>query len=118
MADYSGFVAEADQETYQALLENYESFGVDVINAEHRQQVGQQRYQSQQNHRQDEPLLQSELTFHQNSSPIHVDICRKHALVYLVCASADSKTQEAYAQANGDVANWSGAAEERIDTPG
>ncbi len=66
LADYSGFVAEADQETYQALLENYESF--------------------------------------------------KHALVYLVCASADSKTQEAYAQANGDVANWSGAAEERIDT--
>ena len=62
LADYSGFVAEADQETYQALLENYESF--------------------------------------------------KHALVYLVCASADSKTQEAYAQANGDVANWSGAAEE------
>ena len=27
----------------------------------------------------------------------------KHALVYLVCASADSKTQEAYAMANGDV---------------
>lgn len=28
----------------------------------------------------------------------------KHALVYLVCASADSKTQDAYACANGDVA--------------
>ena len=39
----------------------------------------------------------------------------KHALVYLVCASADSKTQEAYALANGDVAGWSGAAEECID---
>ena len=33
----------------------------------------------------------------------------KHALVYLVCASADSKTQEAYAMANGDVAVQSAA---------
>ena len=40
----------------------------------------------------------------------------KHALVHLVCASADSKTQEAYAMANGDVALWSGAAETDIDT--
>lgn len=40
----------------------------------------------------------------------------KHALVFLVCASADSKTQEAYAMANGDVARWSGAAEEKINT--
>ena len=40
----------------------------------------------------------------------------QHALVYLVCASADSKTQEAYAIANGDVAQWSGAVEEDIDT--
>ena len=40
----------------------------------------------------------------------------KHALVYLVCASADSKTQEAYAMANGDVATWSGAVEQEIDT--
>ena len=39
----------------------------------------------------------------------------KHALVYLVCASADSKTQEAYATANGDVARWSEAAEADID---
>lgn len=30
----------------------------------------------------------------------------KHALVYLVCASADSKTQDAYAYANGDVAGF------------
>ena len=30
----------------------------------------------------------------------------KHALVYLVCASADSKTQDAYAYANGDVADF------------
>ena len=39
----------------------------------------------------------------------------KHALVSLVCASADSKTQEAYAMANGDVANWSGQVEEDVD---
>ena len=39
----------------------------------------------------------------------------KHALVYLVCASADSKTQEAYAMANGDVAGRSGAAEQGLD---
>ena len=39
----------------------------------------------------------------------------KHALVYLVCASADSKTQEAYAMANGDVALYGEAAEEDID---
>ncbi|MCI9656633.1 MAG: methyl-accepting chemotaxis protein [Lawsonibacter sp.] len=39
----------------------------------------------------------------------------KHALVYLVCASADSKTQDAYAMANGDVALWSEAAEADID---
>ncbi len=40
----------------------------------------------------------------------------KHALVYLVSASADSKTQEAYTMANGDVARWSEAAESDIDT--
>ncbi len=40
----------------------------------------------------------------------------KHSLVFLVCASADSKTQEAYAMANGDVALWSGEAEENIRT--
>jgi len=39
----------------------------------------------------------------------------KHALVYLVSASADSKTQEAYATANGDVARWGGTAEAEID---
>lgn len=39
----------------------------------------------------------------------------KHALVHLVCASADSKTQEAYAMANGDVARWSEAAEKELD---
>lgn len=33
----------------------------------------------------------------------------KHALVYLVCASADSKTQDAYAYANGDVAHFGDA---------
>ena len=38
----------------------------------------------------------------------------KHALVYLVCASADSKTQDAYATANGDVARWSEAAEQDV----
>ena len=40
----------------------------------------------------------------------------KHALVYLVSASTDSKTQEAYAIANGDVARWSREAETDIDT--
>ncbi len=39
----------------------------------------------------------------------------KHALVSLVCASADSKTQEAYATANGDVARWGEAVEADID---
>ncbi len=39
----------------------------------------------------------------------------KHALVYLVSASADSKTQEAYSMANGDVARWGEAAEQEID---
>lgn len=39
----------------------------------------------------------------------------KHALVGLVCASADNKTQDAYAMANGDVAAYSGAATEGID---
>ncbi len=38
----------------------------------------------------------------------------KHALVYLVSASADSKTQEAYATANGDVAHWSEAADQDV----
>ncbi len=39
----------------------------------------------------------------------------KHALVKLVCASADSKTQAAYAIANGDVASWGSAAEGCIE---
>lgn len=33
----------------------------------------------------------------------------KHALVYLVCASADSHTADAYAYANGDVAHFGSA---------
>lgn len=39
----------------------------------------------------------------------------KHALVYLVSASADSKTQAAYAIANGDAASTSAAAERGLD---
>ena len=39
----------------------------------------------------------------------------KHALVYLVSASANSKTQEAYAMANGDVSARSAAAESGLD---
>lgn len=39
----------------------------------------------------------------------------KHALVYLVCASADSKTQEAYACANGDVASFGSAIADNTD---
>ncbi|MDE6880813.1 MAG: MCP four helix bundle domain-containing protein [Oscillospiraceae bacterium] len=66
LADYEGFVAGDDQQTYRILLEDYEAF--------------------------------------------------KHALVHLVCASADSKTQDAYATANGDVAAYGSAAETGIDT--
>lgn len=40
----------------------------------------------------------------------------KHALVSLVCASADSKTQDAYAMANGTVAEQSAAVESGLDT--
>ena len=39
----------------------------------------------------------------------------KHALVYLVCASADSKTQDAYAYANGDVASFGSAIADNTD---
>ncbi|MCI8997261.1 MAG: methyl-accepting chemotaxis protein [Lachnospiraceae bacterium] len=39
----------------------------------------------------------------------------KHALVYLVCASADSKTEDAYAYANGDVARFGSAIAENTD---
>lgn len=39
----------------------------------------------------------------------------KHALVYLVCASADSKTQDAYAYANGDVARFGAAIADNSD---
>ncbi|MDE5931934.1 MAG: MCP four helix bundle domain-containing protein [Lachnospiraceae bacterium] len=39
----------------------------------------------------------------------------KHALVYLVCASADSKTQDAYAYANGDVADFGSAIADNAD---
>ncbi|MCI8668793.1 MAG: methyl-accepting chemotaxis protein [Lachnospiraceae bacterium] len=39
----------------------------------------------------------------------------KHALVYLVCASADSKTQDAYTYANGDVARFGSAIESNTD---
>lgn len=38
----------------------------------------------------------------------------KHTLVFLVCASANSKTNEAYALANGDVANYGDAIEKDI----
>ncbi|MDE7272616.1 MAG: MCP four helix bundle domain-containing protein [Lachnospiraceae bacterium] len=39
----------------------------------------------------------------------------RHALVFLVCASASHKTQDAYACANGDVALYAGAMEADID---
>ncbi len=39
----------------------------------------------------------------------------KHALVYLVCFSADSKTQDAYAYANGDVAHFGSAIASNTD---
>lgn len=40
----------------------------------------------------------------------------KHSLVDLLCASADSKTEEAYALANGDVSSYGNAIEKSIDT--
>lgn len=40
----------------------------------------------------------------------------KHSLVRLVCASADSRTQQAYDMANGDAASHSAAAEGHIDS--
>ncbi len=66
LIDYEYYVTEHDMETYQSLLEAYDSF--------------------------------------------------KHSLVFLVCASADSKTQQAYAMANGDVASFSEQAEAHIDS--
>ena len=39
----------------------------------------------------------------------------KHALVFLVCASADSNTEDAYAYANGDVADFGTAMENNAD---
>ena len=39
----------------------------------------------------------------------------RHVLVYLVCASADSKTQDAYAYANGDVARFGSAIASNTD---
>ncbi len=39
----------------------------------------------------------------------------KHALVYLVCASADSKTEDAYDYANGDVARFGTAIADNTD---
>ena len=39
----------------------------------------------------------------------------KHALVYLVCASASHKTQDAYAFANGDVASYASSMKSDID---
>ncbi len=39
----------------------------------------------------------------------------KHSLVDLLCASADSKTQEAYALANGDVSSYGNAIEKNAD---
>lgn len=40
----------------------------------------------------------------------------RHILVHLLCASADSKTQEAYALANGEVASFGNAMEGNIRT--
>jgi methyl-accepting chemotaxis protein len=64
LADFSGYITQKEQASYQQLLTDYDSF--------------------------------------------------KHSLVDLVCASADSKTQEAYAIANGDVASFGAAIEGNI----
>lgn len=39
----------------------------------------------------------------------------KHTLVFLVCASADNKTEEAYTLANGDVAFYGSAIEQNMN---
>lgn len=74
--------------------------------------------------KEEEGLLDERLAKYQNSlSPEDEEAYQsllssydsfKHALVLLVCASASSKTQDAYAYANGDVASFATAAEESI----
>lgn len=70
--------------------------------------------------------LDAQLASYQSSVPeeeeaTYSDLLRsfdafKHALIDLVSASADSRTQEAYAVANGEVASRSASVEEGIDT--
>lgn len=65
----------------------------------------------------DEKLAEYEPFISQEDRPVYRALLEdydafKHALIDLVCASADSRTQAAYAVANGDVAITSGAAEE------
>ena len=68
----------------------------------------------------DEKLAEYEPFISQEDRPVYRALLEdydafKHALIDLVCASADSRTQAAYAVANGDVAITSGAAEEGLD---
>ncbi len=64
LADYEMYITDADRDTYNTLLSDYDSL--------------------------------------------------KHSLIFLVCASAASKTQDAYAFANGDVASFNAAVESGI----
>ncbi len=68
----------------------------------------------------DEKLAEYEPFISEEDRPVYRALLEdydafKHALIDLVCASADSRTQAAYAVANGDVAITSGAAEEGLD---
>ena len=54
--------------TDHILVHNGPGVGVDVVDAEHRQEIGQQRYHAQQDDGQNEALLQCELSFHDVSS--------------------------------------------------
>ena len=68
----------------------------------------------------DEKLADYKVFVGQKDEPVYRALLEdydafKHALVSLVCASADSKTQEAYAMANGDVSARSAAAEQSLD---
>jgi len=67
----------------------------------------------------DEKLKKYETHMAENEKPVYDELMKnynefKHSLVKLVCASADSKTQEAYAYANDEVSVYGSAAEENI----
>ena len=54
--------------TGHVLIHDYAGVGIDIVDAEHRQQVGQQRHQAQQDDGQNQALLQGQLSLHAISS--------------------------------------------------